>query len=276
MPEGDTVFKLARYMGPALRGRQLAAGYAHADCKIDLDGLRIEDVYSLGKHLFIVLDDGHLLRSHLGMWGSWHSYAPDEAWQKPRHRASILLDIGDRLFVCFSAAQVELLRINGVRHRTLLATIGPDLLAKTVDFEEIRRRVLALGNARTLLVDLLLDQRVASGIGNVYKSEVMFLGRWHPDCRIDDVTEDQLLDLYRLASELLNRNLGGGPRVTRIQNDDAGGLWVYRRAGQACLRCQDGRVVSAKLGKGQRSTYWCPECQPSAKAQFSPADRTTR
>ncbi len=263
MPEGDTVFKLARYLGPALSGQALVAGYARADGRVDLHGLRIDDVYSHGKHLFIALDDGRLLRSHLGMWGSWHGYAPDEAWQKPKHRASIVLDVGERVFVCFNAAQVELLRANGVRHRTLNAMLGPDLLADTVDFDEIRCRVTALSQPGALLIDLLLDQRIASGIGNVYKSEVLFLEGRHPDCHIADLGEEQLLDLYRLASDLLRQNIDGGPRVTRHTDDEAGGLWVYRRTGQPCLRCDYGKVESAKLGKGQRSTYWCPVCQPS-------------
>ena len=107
MPEGDTIFKLAAYLQPALQGREIAQGFALAQTRVDLGGRCIGDVYARGKHLFIELDADRVLRSHLGMWGSWHAYAPDEPWKRPHERASILIDIGSRIFVCFQAKEVE-------------------------------------------------------------------------------------------------------------------------------------------------------------------------
>ena len=107
----------------------------------------------------------------------------------------------------------------------------------------------------------LLDQRVATGIGNVYKSEVLFVCSLHPRTGLGDVADDALSGLYREAATLLGRNVGGGPRVTRRAADEAGLLWAYGRTAQPCLRC-DTRIVSARLGRRQRSTFWCPGCQP--------------
>jgi endonuclease-8 len=263
MPEGDTVRKLAGYLGPALQGRQLVAGYARTTQSIDLAGSRIGKVFSRGKHLFIELDKDRLLRSHLGMWGSWHVYAPGEPWQKPRRQGCILLDTGEREFVCFNAAAVEILRPAGIRRRVLDVSLGPDLLESPVDYPRILLRAREFASGETPILDVLLDQRVACGIGNVYKSELLFLSGCHPETPLEELSDQRVIRIYTLASRLLGRNTGGGPRVTRMANDDAARLWVYGRAGRPCLRC-DGTIRSAKLGKALRSTYWCPRCQRAA------------
>jgi len=261
MPEGDTVGKLAGYLGPALSGRRLVAGWARTTPPADLAGRRVERLFARGKHLFIDLDREQCLRSHLGMWGSWHAYAPGEPWRKPRRQGAIVLDTGERVFVCFNPLQVEMLNRGGVRRRVLEAALGPDLMDEPLDAGLILRRAESFAAADTPVLDLLLDQRVACGIGNVYKSEVLFLERVHPLTPWRDLAETRLLDLYRLASRLLRANSKSGPRVTRPAADGAGRLWVYRRSGQPCLRC-GARVQRAKLGRDLRSTYWCPGCQP--------------
>lgn len=270
MPEGDTVFKIARYLQPRLRGRVLrvgdimptnrATGIA-AETGADLAGCRVEDVQARGKHLFITFADGRVLRSHLGMWGSWHAYAPDEPWQRPRERAGIVLDAGERVFVCFNPQQVELLHPHGVRQRDLSQSIGPDLLDPAPDFDRILERAATLLMPETPLIDLLLDQRIASGIGNVYKSEVLFLRGLPPLTPLCALSRESLLSLYRQASELLASNTGHGPRVTRRANDTAGILWVYGRTAKPCHRCGT-PIRSARLGRHHRSTFWCPRCQP--------------
>lgn len=146
MPEGDTVFKLASYLRPALIGCALQEGSVFGPQREDLCGRRVSDVYAHGKHLFIELDERQLLRSHLGMWGSWHTYAPDEPWQKPARRAAIILHTAERLFVCFNPLQVELLRRGGVRERRFDAALGPDLLDAEIDIATIPARAHALAH----------------------------------------------------------------------------------------------------------------------------------
>ncbi len=262
MPEGDTVYKLAHYLRSELEGCDIAAGMARAAETIDLAGNRIGTVFAQGKHLFIELDNERCLRSHLGMHGSWHRYCADEPWQKPRRQASIILDMGISVFVCFNASQVEILRRTGVRRRILDIVLGPDLLDDQVDYTQILARARDLLEGDTPVLDVLLDQRVACGLGNVYKSEVLFLECCHPSTSLDCLADDRLLRMYRQARRLLRRNTGSGPRITRWSKGDPGRLWVYGRRGQPCLRCDD-VIHSTKLGKGQRSTYWCPTCQPA-------------
>lgn len=260
MPEGDTVFKVAAYLRPQLQGRRLVAGLVRAGGTLDLAGRCIGEVFARGKHLFIELDDRDLLRSHLGMWGSWHGYAPHEPWQRPRRQAAIVLDTGERVFVCFNPRQVEVLHRAGVRRRRLAVALGPDLLAPGIDFDTVLGRARVIADAQAPIVDALLDQRIAGGIGNVYKSEVLFLEGLDPHTPTGRVGDGALLQLYRRAAELLAGNVRGGPRVTRRAADEAGRLWVYGRTGRPCLRC-DAPIRSERLGRGLRSTFWCPVCQ---------------
>jgi endonuclease-8 len=261
MPEGDTVFKLAAYLEPRLLGQRVERLETGLRALPGYAGQRIEAVYAHGKHLFIGFANRRLLRSHLGMWGSWHSYAHGEDWLRPARRASIRLDTAERVFVCFNALQVEWLRADGVRQRTLVQHLGPDLLAPATAFDDIVARARRFAAADAPVADVLLDQRIATGIGNVYKSETLFLEGLHPALPFGSVDDALRLQLYRRAARLLAANTGRGPRITRRAGDEAGIKWVYGRTGQPCLRC-DSVIVSQHLGVKQRSTFWCPACQP--------------
>jgi endonuclease-8 len=109
-------------------------------------------------------------------------------------------------------------------------------------------------------VDVLLDQGVASGIGNVYKSELLFLEGLRPLAPLGEVPDRALAGLYREARRLLAANLGGGPRRTRFARGPGERLWVYGRRGRPCYRCT-ATVEGARLGRHLRITYWCPRCQ---------------
>ena len=215
---------------------------------------------ALGKHLLIKLDDGRVLRSHLGMWGSWHWYPRGAAWRKPEHRARIVLDTGEAVFVCFNPREVEILGAAGVRRRVLNARLGPDLLAAELSLETIIGRARGLAMTDDIVADILLDQRIACGIGNVFKSEVLFLERVAPATRLFAMSDHRLARLYLTARELLQRNTGRGPRVTRPGNDGGDSLWVYGRHGQRCWRCGE-PIRYGRLGRHYRSTYWCGACQ---------------
>jgi endonuclease-8 len=260
MPEGDTIHKLAAALAAELTGAHVHAVHLRRQADPQLAGRHVLDVTSRGKHLLIRFDNGLVLRSHLGLYGAWHRYAPGEPWRKPAHQASIVLSTGAGNYVCFNAREAELARGASYRLNDKLGWLGPDLTREKPDGEALSTRVRALLAPETALVDVLLDQRVASGIGNVYKCEILFLARQPPLQSLTDTPEEELASLYVLAGDLLRRNLGGGPRVTRFVGDGRGHLWVYGRSDRPCFVCGTS-VRRDSLGANPRSTYWCPCCQ---------------
>lgn len=276
MPEGDTVYKLAATLRPLLEGRSLRRvelrGIQNSRL---LSGRRVVELETVGKHLLIHLDNAHLVRVHLGMHGSWHRYRQGERWRRPRSSARVVLETAKNVVVCFEPMEVELLPQAHRRWHTQLTALGPDLLSpEEPDWDAILQRALALLKPRTSLGELLLDQRVAAGLGNVYKSELAFMGPlegcpftpaersyspWEPWTHLEP---EQVQGLFRRGRELLLANLGGWARTTRAPADMVGAerLYVYGRAGHPCWRC-GGAIESRGQGSQDRLTFWCARCQ---------------
>jgi endonuclease-8 len=269
MPEGDTIARAARTLDGALAGRTLTRFEApRLRGTTPRVGTRIEGVDARGKHLLVRFGDGRVLHTHMQMTGSWHVYRSGTRWRKPAHLARVVLEVDDgTVAVCFSAPVVEMLDGelrtlgSGGRRRGAagLATLGPDLCRPDVDIDEAVRRLGAL-DAATEIAVALVDQRVAAGVGNVYKSEVCFA------CAIDPRTPLGLLDepirrrLLETAARQLQANLDGSRRTT-VPGGVPGALAVYGRAGRGCRRCGD-RIRRIRQGPTPRSTYYCPTCQP--------------
>lgn len=260
MPEGDTVNKLALFLDQALAGQAIMALRLHPAFGASAGAARIERIRAQGKHLYIALDNGRLLRSHLGLYGSWHRYRPREPWQRPRQQASIVLQASDWDYVCFNAKEAEWLEAESFYLADQEHRLGPDLISEPLESSVLLARVRALLSPTSLIVDVLLDQRLAAGIGNVYKSELLFLERHSPLAPLGSLSDEDLVALYRQAAKLLKANLGGGPRATRFTPDHRGHLWVYGRRDLPCLRCET-PIRRAILGAQPRSTYWCECCQ---------------
>ncbi len=260
MPEGDTIHKIAAFMAPRLTGQTVDAVRLGAAAVPQFGGSEVREVTARGKHLRIALNNGKILRSHLGMHGSWHVYGRGEAWQKPQRQASLVVAAGGSDWVCFNAKEIEIIEEPGVRNRLLATRLGPDLIADDCDPALLVGRAREFDDGETLLIDTLLDQRVAAGIGNVYKSEVMFIERQAPGRRLAATPDTVVAACFTQAADLLRRNLGGGKRVTRFAEDAAGRLWVYGRTGKPCHVCTT-PIESRRMGRHHRGTFWCPRCQ---------------
>lgn len=255
MPEGDTLFRTAATLQRWLAGRTVTAAATTVDRlpAAKLVGQTVERVEALGKHLLIRLDSGQVLHSHMKMTGSWHVYRSGERWRRPRSQARLTLGCGDRLAVCFNAPVVELLQPRAEEVHPALAGLGPDVLHDPLDLDAICRR--ARGRPpHTPLGELLLDQRVAAGIGNIWRCEALFVEGLHPETPLAALGDDRLAALYATAARLMRAQLGP------LSGDDFR-RWVYNRAGRPCRRC--GATVEARRqGDLARTAYWCPRCQP--------------
>lgn len=279
MPEGDTVHKLAGYIAGELTEKLLTSCFVRgAQGAEKLAGSTVTKVEALGKHMLLHFDRELQLRVHLGMKGSWHHYKPGTRWKRPKSKATVVLETENSVLVCFNAIDVEFLTTPQRKWHGRLSKLGPDLLsAEEPDWKLILNRVAEFRKASDFLGEVLLDQRLAAGIGNVYKSELTFLGAleddpFQPGCRgycpwtpLSQIGEDKLIGIFHRARLLLQANLGGWRRCTRVDRRVSGApkdgtLYVYERAKEACYRC--GGVVAVDFqGLQNRITYWCPTCQ---------------
>ena len=274
MPEGDSIFRAARSMHRVLAGHvvtRFETAYAHLD-RVNVDtpiaGRTIERIESAGKHLLILFTGDLILRTHMRMNGSWHLYRHGERWWRGPQAMRIRIDTADWVAVAFNVPVAEFVTPKELATTDPVARLGPDLLGREFDRDEAVRRLIA--SAHQPIAMSLLDQRLVAGIGNIYKSEVLFLSGVNPFAAAGAVSKDTLERMMDLARGLLKDNVidGTSPRIQTYRNlrmtspgsghDES--LWVYGRAGKPCRKCGT-PIEMKKMGVEARSTYWCPKCQ---------------
>lgn len=272
MPEGDTIHRLARRLAPLwVDGRVERLWLRERGEVATLRGARVREVSALGKHLLVGIAGAReewVLHTHLGMPGRWHPAGGGAPWRQREVPAVELALRGDASpWRCTQPAICELLERRALRLHPVLRRLGPDLLAPPTDLEVVLRR--ARRSRAALAAELLLDQRVACGLGNVYKNELLFLHEIHPRTPVADLADEEVAALFRHGAELLGANLGPGRRRTRGLDDPTRGgprFWVYDRGGRPCLRCGE-EIRVERVGDAARVTYWCPRCQPARGAR---------
>ena len=212
-----------------------------------LVGQTVQAVEAKAKHLLIRFESGLTLHTHMRMEGAWHVYRAGERWRKPDWQARVVLEAGDRVAVCFNAPVVELLTERDEQEHPSLAGLGPDVLKPSLDVDEVRRRAATRG--RDVAVgELLLDQQVVSGIGNIYRCEVLFLCRTNPWTPWPDAPLD---DLVSTAARIMGEQTQPGSVYDAL---------VYGRTRRPCRRCRT-PIAAKRMGEQARTVYWCPSCQ---------------
>ncbi len=273
MPEGDTLYRTAEVMRRTLGADEIVAARGRAGgAQLErVVGAHVVAVRTRGKHLLVEFDDGLTLHTHLQMHGSWHRYRPGERWRAPADGAVAVLETSNAVAVCFEAPTVELIETKALPLHPVLSKLGPDLLDPEPDIAEAVRR---LAGAQVTIGEALLDQRLLAGIGNVYRSEILFIERKDPFVAAAALTPETATQLLETGRDLLRANVDGGDRVTmpdasgaRPDASDAGSKararWVYGRAGRPCRACGT-PVRSRSVGDLPRRLYWCPRCQAPA------------
>ena len=217
MPEGDTLYRTAESLRRAIQGRCITAARCATGA---LDAARLVDrrvkrVEARGKHLLIFVEDELAVHSHLGMTGSWHVYGTGERWRKPARHAALVMDFeGGQVVVCFTPKTLELLSATQLLRHRWLSQLGPDILAAELDVAEVTRRFRIHNRAQIGVA--IMNQSIVRGVGNVYKSELLFLRRVNPFAIVENLTDEQLTQLVGAARELMQKNRWGYPRTTRF------------------------------------------------------------
>lgn len=278
MPEGDTIYRTAVRLRKSMEGCLIedAGFHPRYSSPVQLIGQRVDCIEARGKHLLMFTDQDRVIHSHLGMTGSWHLYASHEAWRKPETYAHLWLkmangdeaarektDCGNstdlRVVVCFTPKILEVLTRTELKRHPWINRLGPDLLANAPDIERIRQRFRT--HNQTPIGEAIMNQSIMCGVGNVYKSEALFVCRIDPFAKVTTLDDDQLRELSQTSRKLMLRNLAGYPRRTRSSLNNER-VWVYGRSGKPCLNCGD-RIQMTRQGDLGRSTYFCPTCQQS-------------
>lgn len=274
MPEGHTLRRLALDLTDAFAGEVVAVsspqGRFDAEAG-ELDGHLLEGADSAGKHLFVEFAGERIVHIHLGLIGKLTLYdgvPPAVTTGQVRLRiagASTYADLR-------GATRCDL--VGPERKAAVLAELGPDPLRPDADPDKAWARI---GRSERPIGDLLMDQAVLAGVGNVYRAEVLFRHKVDPlrpgrtlrkatwQAMWDDLVvlmaagvEVNRIDTVR--PEHTPEAMGRPPRV----DDHGGEVYVYRRTGQPCLVC--GREVRTADLKG-RNLFWCPGCQPRFRSR---------
>ncbi|MFC7728058.1 Fpg/Nei family DNA glycosylase [Actinomadura keratinilytica] len=271
MPEGHTIHRLAAEHRTRFGGRPVRAHSPQgrfADGARLIDGQVLEHADAHGKHLLLYFAHDRVLHVHLGIYGKYafgSLPAPAPVGQV-RLRLTGTGDDGDYADLrgpntceLLDTPQVKLLRDR----------LGPDPLRADADPDRAWRRI---SRSRAPIAQLLMDQSVIAGPGNIYRAEVLFRGNIHPDLPGRALSRSQWQALWDDLVVLMKEGVRAG-RIDTVRpehtpeamgrpprvDDHGGEVYVYRRTGQPCLVC--GAAVRARTLAG-RNLFWCPTCQP--------------
>jgi endonuclease-8 len=276
MPEGDTIFRTARSLGRALIGKPVTAFRSiyplltRFNEDTPLAGQTVDRVEARGKWMLFYFSGGGILASHLLMNGRWHIYRQGERWQLPRFDMRIVIENEKFVAVGFKVPVAEMHTARSLERNTRIPKPQSDLLSAGFDADAALERLLA--RAHEAIADVLLEQSVLAGVGNVFKSEICFVSGLNPFRAVGTLTREEAVATIACARKLLRANVledsgdlivtyRGQQRRTTHSSDPTASLWVYGRDGEPCRRC--GEAVRRRIqGSDARVTFWCPRCQP--------------
>ncbi len=211
----------------------------------------VERVECHHRQLDVVWDDGFVLHTNLRRSGAWHLYRSTERWRRPWETLSVAIDVDGFVATCFHAAEVETYRgFDPVRHPSY-GTQGPDVCSRACSPADVAASLREALDDDVTIADALLDPRVVRGVGNVFRSEVLFGAGIHPAAPMSRITAEDCADLAARAVGALRTSVAYGHLGGRMS--------VYGRPGRRCERCGD-TIGALKVETGG-AVYFCPGCQ---------------
>jgi endonuclease-8 len=302
MSEGPEVKRTADKITQAILGKSiidLKGKTIKSDLKEKIIGSKVLSVDTYGKNIIIVFSGNVYLRNHMMMWGKWRIYKRTEYdsghakppprinWKRklrtsnsnsiednfsnsgigtvrnvqddPRTRLILVTDTN--VAVQFNGPILQFSEDNPLLHDSI-TRLGPDPLKSNFNTENAKERLNERG--RTKLADLLLDQTFVAGIGNKYKSEILFLEKLWPFRLANSLSLSEQQELLREILQVLRSGyLNAGCTRPQQQGEQSDKWdfrhWVFRRAGKPCWVC--GTRIIMDRQSSSRVTFWCPQCQ---------------
>lgn len=281
MPEGHTLRRLAGELDEAFAGRRVRVASPQgrfASGAALVDGSLLVTADSFGKHLFVEFRGEQFVHVHLGLIGKLDVHAEVSGIPLPvgQVRLRIWREPGTESTGAYAdlrgATQCDLVTLG--QRDAIIAKLGPDPLRGDGDFDMLWRRI---SRSHRPIGDLLMDQEVIAGVGNVYRAEVLFRQRMDPLRPGRTLRRSQARAIWDDLVALMAEGVRSG-RIDTVRpehtpeamgreprNDDHGGeVYVYRRHQQACHVC--GSTVRTDVLVG-RNLFWCPRCQPKFRSR---------
>jgi len=278
MPEGPQVARYARLHGEKLCGTVVHADSPNArssEVAALIDGATLRRVEAVGKHLLYDFGEDRLLHVHLGRFGNFRqgSMPLPEVRGIVRFRMYTETD----WFELRGAIAIEI--YDAAMRGLLEDRIGPNPLDPAAQPKRAYDRIVA---SRTAIGLQMMDQSIVAGIGNIYRSEVLFLNGVNPLDPGSTLERKTWRAIWKDLARVMAHGADVGRIVTTWPKDRKKAigpvraedrLYVYHRTALPCRRCGT-LVESAELGK--RSIFWCPQCQPARPAPEVDATAPTR
>jgi endonuclease VIII len=291
MSEGPEVKIIADNISSLLKGKEIEdIRFKNLDSYIKnkIIGSKLEYVKTFGKNLVFKLSSGIYLRNHMMMWGKWRIYdrskydkglaiPPPRRLKTKSHSFPIQKEKDvrndSRVRLTIITKETVLIEFNGPilqfstdnpAEREPIKSLGPDCLNQQIfDKEEIKKRLLHSKQKELLISEALLNQKIIAGIGNKYKSEILFICRINPFKKISQLGITEQNHLFEEIPKLLKygyENSGKTRPLLKCEKHSWNTRhWVFRRAGRECWICKTKILSEKKLTL--RSTFWCPYCQ---------------
>lgn len=274
MAEGHSIIRWARLLAP-LVGAPLEQVRLPERLRAGEDALRgqhLRRIGTHGKHLLFEWSNDLTLHTHALMTGGWQLVRRGREFRPIRGTVTVRFVTASHEAVFTNGPVVELLTPEERASHRKLRALGPDLLHDPFDLEGVLRRMRRPATGQREVGDVLLDQTVVAGIGNIFKSEALHLAGLHPATPVDRLSDATLTDLLGIARALMERAArGSGPVVTVARVPGRGAPserhHVYMRHGRPCLRC-GARIEAWRQGAQRRTTYRCPSCQPDGTGRL--------
>ncbi len=279
MPEGHTLHRLAREVTHAFAGRRLAVTSPQgrfAESAAMLDGSVLLGAEAAGKHLFCEFAGERVVHIHLGLIGQLDVHTGVEEEPPPVGQVRLRLATRDGVPGAYADLRGAIVcdLVTTARRAEVIARLGPDPLRDDADPGRAWSRI---SRSHRPIGDLLLDQEVIAGVGNVYRAEVLFRHRMHPHRPGRTLRVGQWRAIWEDLVVLMNEGVKTGTidtvrpehtpeamgRAARV-DDHGGEVYVYRRTGLPCLVC--GTRVRTEVLNG-RNLFWCAHCQPRFRSR---------
>jgi formamidopyrimidine-DNA glycosylase len=296
--------KIRNTLGNSITIQDMLCNKIDEETRNKIIGSHMEYVKTFGKNIVIKFTTGIYLRNHMMMWGKWRIYNREEYdkglakspstwrslhWKKRETdsdsdtkeltaKRKNQMDVRDdsRVRLSIITADSVLIQFNGPilqfsvddpAGNEPIKSLGPDGLSDDFNKDKVKSNLKnkSILNKNLLIADALLNQQLVCGIGNKYKSEILFLNKLHPFKKVDSLTEYELDKLVLGIPKILGYGYKNKGRTRSLSNGEKASWntihWVFRRSGKPCWTCS--ARISSEKKITTRSTFWCPLCQPS-------------